>query len=270
MNPALLLDPLFAGPFLTGLMFAMLLPLLGCYLRLRGEWLAALAFAQTAAAGSLLAMLAGLPMVFGGLAAAGLAGSLKHAFDGSSHTTQGAAYGLLLLLGWAASVLMVSNLPLAERIGQALFDGQLYFTDQSHLISAAALALASLFVMRLLSQRLLLAHFFPDFLRARGLSGRRAQIGFDLLVAGALALATMSLGVMGAFALIFVPPLVAFGWGGGWRQCLLLATATGVAIYVLAFALALSLDQPFSPLCGLLLVAFAVLSGVLRRLSAGR
>ncbi len=75
---------------------------------------------------------------------------------------------------------------------------------------------------------------------------------------------------MGAFALIFVPPLVAFGWGGGWRHCLLLATATGVSIYVLAFALALALDQPFSPLCGLLLVTFAVLSAVLRRISEGR
>ena len=38
-------DPLFAMPFFTGLVFAVLLPLFGAYLRLRDEWLAALAFA---------------------------------------------------------------------------------------------------------------------------------------------------------------------------------------------------------------------------------
>jgi zinc transport system permease protein len=136
MNTDLLFDPLFAQPFATGLAFAILLPLLGCYLRLRDEWLAALAFAQSAAAGSLLAMLAGLPLALGGLAAAALAAALKHAFEGATRGTQGAAYAMLLLLGWGISVLLVANLPLAERMGHALFDGQLYFTDRSHLIAA--------------------------------------------------------------------------------------------------------------------------------------
>ena len=67
----LVFDPIFLQPFLTGLAFAILLPLLGAYLRLRDEWLAALAFAQTAAAGSLLALLAGLPLMLGGLALIG-------------------------------------------------------------------------------------------------------------------------------------------------------------------------------------------------------
>jgi zinc transport system permease protein len=266
MNTDLLFDPLFAKPFATGLVFAVLLPLLGCYLRLRDEWLAALAFAQTAAAGSLLAMLAGLPLAVGGLAAAGLAAALKHAFEGATRGTQGAAYAMLLLLGWGISVLLVANLPLAERMGHALFDGQLYFTDRSHLITAGVFALLALFALRWLSRRLLLAHFFPDFFRARGLSERRAHFTFDLLVAGALALATMSIGVMGAFALIFVPPLIAFGWADGWRCSLHLAVGSGLLAYVTAFALALVLDQPFGPLLGLLLVAAGVGSALLRRL----
>ena len=41
MNLDLLVDPLFRVPFLTGLLLAGLLPLIGMYLRLRGEWLAA-------------------------------------------------------------------------------------------------------------------------------------------------------------------------------------------------------------------------------------
>ncbi|MBA4092795.1 MAG: ABC transporter [Candidatus Accumulibacter sp.] len=265
MNGALLFDPLFAGPFATGLCFAVLLPLLGAWLRLRDEWLAALAFAQTAAAGALLAMLAGAPLLLGGLAAAALAAGLKHAFEGATRGAQGAAYAMLLLLGWGVSVLLVANLPLAERMGHALFDGQLYLTERSHLISAGVFATGALLALRPLSRRLLLAHFFPDLFRARGLSERRAHFAFDLLVAGALALATMSIGVMGAFALIFVPPLIAFGWAGSWRRALALGVAVGVASYVLAFGLALALDQPFGPLLALLLVAAGVASALGRR-----
>lgn len=266
MNGALLFDPLFAGPFCTGLFFAVLLPLLGAYLRLRDEWLAALAFAQTAAAGSLLALLAGWPLALGGLAAAALAATLKHAFEGATRGAQGAAYAMLLLLGWGVSVLLVANQPLAERMGHALFDGQLYFTERAHLVSAGLFAAAALLALRPLSRRLLLAHFFPDFFRARGFSERRAHFAFDLLVAGALALATMSIGVMGAFALIFVPPLFAFDWAAGWRRALLLSVALAVAAYVLAFALALLLDQPFGPLLALLLVGAGVASALGRRL----
>lgn len=264
MNTDVLFDPLFAEPFATGLTFAILLPLLGCYLRLRDEWLAALAFAQTAAAGSLLAMLFGLPLALGGLAAGGLAASLKHAFEGATRGAQGAAYAMLLLLGWGVSVLLVANLPLAERMGHALFDGQLYFTDRSHLITAGVFTILALTVLRGLSRRLLLAHFFPDFFRARGLSERRAHFAFDLLIAGALALATMSIGVMGAFALIFVPPMIAFSWADGWRPAILLSLATGLVSYIASFALALLLDQPFGPLLGLLLVTGGVFSALLR------
>ncbi|KAB2921217.1 MAG: ABC transporter, partial [Dechloromonas sp.] len=46
---------LFLVPFLTGLLLAVVLPLLGCYLRLRDEWLAALAYAHVTAAGALAA-----------------------------------------------------------------------------------------------------------------------------------------------------------------------------------------------------------------------
>ena len=70
-------DPLFAQPFFTGLAFAVLLPLLGAYLRLRDEWLAALAYSHVSAAGALLALVGGMPPAAGGIAAAVLAGAGK-------------------------------------------------------------------------------------------------------------------------------------------------------------------------------------------------
>ena len=59
-------NELFLLPFLTGLGLAVLLPVLGCYLRLRDEWLAALAYANVAAAGALLGLVGGLPPAAGG------------------------------------------------------------------------------------------------------------------------------------------------------------------------------------------------------------
>lgn len=266
---AMLFDPLFIQPFFTGLMFAFLLPLLGAYLRLRDEWLAALAFAQTAAAGSLLAMLFGGPLMLGGLLAAGAAAVLKSLFEGAARGVQGAAYAMLLVGGWAVSVLLVANLPLAERLGHALFDGQLYFTDAGHLVAALLSVLGVGVGLWRLSHRLLLSHFFPDFFRARGQSARRVHLLFDLLVAVALAQATMSIGVMASFALVFVPPLIAWNGAGGWRRSLLLAAGVGMLAYLLAFVLALIGDQPFGPLLAIILVFAGVLSGGFHRLQSG-
>ncbi len=248
----MLFDDLFLQPFLTGLGLAVLLPLLGCYLRLRDEWLAALTYAQVAAAGALAAMAVAWPLVLGAALAAGLAAGVKHL--ASLRGLHGAAYALLLLGGWAAAVLLVSNLPAAESMGHALFDGQLYFTDWRHLVVSVAWTGLALAFLRLFSRRLLLARLYPDFFRARGLPNWPAQLGFDLLGAGSLALATMSLGVMGAFGLIFVPPWVAFSWASSWRRGLVGAVGLGVLAYGAAFAAALEFDQPFGPILALVLI----------------
>lgn len=77
MNWDAVLDPLFFTPFVTGLLFAAVLPVLGMYLRLREEWLAALSFAQLAAAGSLVFAVLDWPVLAGGLVTAGTAAAFK-------------------------------------------------------------------------------------------------------------------------------------------------------------------------------------------------
>lgn len=243
---------LFLVPFLTGLVLAVLLPLLGCYLRLRDEWLAALAYSHVAAAGALLALVAALPPALGGLGAATVVGAGKRFF--ARRLAGGASYALLLLGGWAVAVLVAANHPSAERLGHALFDGQLYFADSLQLWLVSLFAGVALLVLRLLSQHLLLAHLYPDFFRVRGLQAWPIQSGFDVLAALALALATMSLGVMGAFALVFIPPWLAFRRAANWRKGLLLAVLIGVLAYVAAFLGALVLDQPFGPMLALVLI----------------
>ena len=129
MSFELLFDPLFRVPFATGLLLAGILPLIGMYLRLRNEWLAALAFAQMASAGALVAMVLDGPMLAGGVLAALLAALIK----GLLARAGASAYALMMLLAWGGGVLLVANHPLAEQAGHALFDGQLYFTGEAHL-----------------------------------------------------------------------------------------------------------------------------------------
>jgi len=249
-------NELFLIPFLTGLALAVLLPLLGCYLRLRDEWLAALAYSHVAAAGALLALVSGIAPVVGGIAAAGLAGASKRIFV--KRLTGGANLALLLIGGWAVSVLLAANHPMAERLGHALFDGQLYFAASEQLWLATGGALLAVIILRRWSSHLLLAHVYPDFFRIRGLKTWPVQLGFDLLAALCLALATTSMGVMGAFALVFIPPWLAFRRAPRWASGLRMALLIGVLAYVVAFVMALGLDQPFGPVLAVLLVVLGL------------
>lgn len=250
------LDPLFRIPFVTGLAFALSLPILGMYLRLREEWLAALAFAQLAAAGSLTAAISGLPLQLGALGAAG-AGSLAKSLLAPTGNN---GYAAMMIFGWAVCILLLANVPVAEHLAHALFDGQLYFVDAAQLHAAAGYLAAAGGALFLLSRPLLLERMLPGFFAASGRSARRYHVAFDLLAASGLALATASLGVMAAFGLVFVPSMIAYRIGTSWTVSLAIAAGVGLASYLLGFVVALELDQPFGPVLVLILVSIAAVA----------
>lgn len=247
---------LFLLPFLTGLLLAATLPVLGSYLRLRNEWLAALAYPHVAAAGALAAQFLALPPTLGGLTLAALAGAGKRL----NRLKGDAAYALLLLGGWSAGILITANEPLAERLGHALFDGQLYFADSTQFVAALVACVLALGVLHHLSARLLLAQLYPDFFRIRGLPSWPIHLGFDLLAALLLALATTIIGVMASFALVFIPPWIAARHAANWRKGIIRCVLIGGLAYGLAFVLALYFDQPFGAVfaISLLVLSFSV------------
>jgi len=253
-------DPLFRIPFATGLLFAAALPLLGMYLRLREEWLAALAFAQIAAAGALAAAIMGIPVLLGSIGVAGATAAAKSWLSRSGNN----GYALVMLAAWSAAILILTNVPLAEQLGHALFDGQLYFAGFEHLLSTVIFSLIAFAALRWLSSKLLLERMFPDFFRASGQSARHYHFMFDLLVAAGIALATATIGVMAAFSLVFAPSMIAWQWGKNWKTALALSAAFGLGSYLVAFELALRLDQPFGPVLVLCLVVGGVVSGAAR------
>jgi zinc transport system permease protein len=250
-----LADPIFLLPFVNGLLLAIVLPAIGAYARLRGEWLASLGIGQAAAAGIVLAAFFSLPVGVGALLVAVLAAPAKTLLgkhDGDD------TYAVMLLAGWSVALLLAANTAHGEDLSRALLQGQIYFTGPSHLMGIAAVVLAVTVLLPRVSSRLLLGRFFPEHFLANGVANPRHEVVFDMMVAVTLAIAATVVGVMGAFGLVFVPPWVVFRFAGGWRRTVAWSAGLGAAAYVVSFALAIALDQPYGPMLVATLLVMAV------------
>jgi zinc/manganese transport system permease protein len=255
---------LFTPALLNGFAYALYLPLLGCYLRLRDEILASLAYAQVGAAGALGAMALDIPLNAGGLLSAlGVAGA-KHQVayrqpTSNAHIRSNTLYAVVLVLAWSASILMTSNFPLAERLGHALFDGQLLLSGDAYPFASWAICMAGIGILRKITKHLLLAQLFPDIWRLRSRHWRWLHLGFDLLAALSIAVATMHLGVMASFAMMLILPWHTFEHAANWRKACAWAMLGSALAYCAAFGLALVWDQAFGPVLVLCLICFSVI-----------
>jgi zinc/manganese transport system permease protein len=263
MNLDVLFDPLFLVPFLNGLMLAVLLPIIGNYSRIRNEWLASLGVTQAAAAGLLLGAFVDGMATAGALLAATVAALAKWRFGGDSGND---GYAIMLLVGWSATLLLAANTARGEDLSRGLLEGQLYFTGPSDSLEIAVLLVIGLAVLYLISRELLVARLFPDRLPGRGGSVRRYELVFDVIAALSLALAASLVGVMAAFALIFIPAWIAFRFAGSWRASLIWSVSLGLLAYVGSFATAVLADQPYGPV----LVASLVVVGCSRAFMSAR
>ena len=266
MEAGLLFDPLFRLPLLVGAVLAVLLPVLGVLLRLRNEWLAALGLAHLAAASGLGGLAVGIPAVLGAPLGALVGALIKTLLGGRGNT----AYALMILAGWSATMLIAANTVLGSAIGHALTEGQLFLAGRVQLMAALVLATVAALALPWLLPRLVRARLFPRQERANRLPAWRWHLSFDLLVALAMAVGTGTVGLMAAFALAFVPPWLAFRLAPTWSLTLGFSVAAGLAAYLLAFALALYLDQPLGPTLVAVLGIGAGVAEFVRRRAAHR
>ena len=255
MDFSLLFDPLFRLPFVVGLLLTITLPLLGALLRLRDEWLASLGLAHLAAATGLAGLALHIPVVVGGAVGA-VCGALGKSF---ARGRGNSVYAFMIFIGWSLTLLIAANTVLGSAMGHALVDGQLYFAGAAQLVAVSVLFVACALSLPWLMPRLLRARFFPRNETANHLPAWRWHLGFDLLVALGMAVGVGTVGLMGAFALVFLPPWMAFQVASSWRATLLLSAGLATLGYLVAFVLALTLDQPFGPM----LVAVLLLQAML-------
>ena len=248
----ILLDPLFRIPFFVGLFVSIVLPAAGTLLRLREEWLAALGLAHLAGASGLVGLAANVPAVLGAPLGA-VVGALIKAFGNFRGNT---VYALMILAGWSVTLLVASNSSLGSVMGHALFEGQLYFAGMVHLSAAICLVVLAALVLPRCMSKLIRARLQPTFEIANAVPAWRWHLSFDLLAALGIAVGAGTLGLMGAFALAFVPPWVAFRAARTWRQCLWISIGVGLLSYTAAFVVALLFDQPFGPVLVATLLVF--------------
>ena len=246
-------DSLFTVPFLSGLLVAGALSAVGVLLRLRNEWLAALGFAHLAGASALLGLAIHVPAVLGATFGAAVGAVIKAIgrFRGNS------VYALMILGGWSITLLVAANTALGSVIGHAMVEGQLYFAGMGHFMAAAMLAVTTVAGLYWLMPIVIRNRFFPGHDAANRLPAWRWQLPFDLLTALGMAVATATVGLMAAFALVFIPPWLAFRSAKNWKQVLVVSVGFGMAGYIAAFLLALGLDQPFGPVLVALLLVIA-------------
>jgi zinc/manganese transport system permease protein len=245
-------DPMFRVPLVTGLLLALALPLLGAGLRIREQWLSSLGIAQMAAAGGVAGALLHGPVILFALLGAAV-GGLARAVTGHMRNEH---YAVMLLGGWAAVMLLAMHGHHASATATELLNGQLYFTGLPHLLGAVALVVALLASGGWLTPRLLTARLFPDHYTANRQPAWPHELCFEALVVAGVVLGITTMGVMATFAMIFVPPWVAFRLTRGWYRALLLSAALGVVAYLAGFAVALALDLPFG---GALVAALVLL-----------
>jgi zinc transport system permease protein len=255
-----LFDRLFLMPFLNGLLLASLLALLGPYSRMRGDWLASLGVAQAAGAGLLLGALAGGGATLGALCAAAVAAIAKTVLGRRSGND---AYAVMLLVGWSAALLLAANTARGEDLSRALLEGQLYFTGRSQLWTVALLLVLVIAMVKTLSRHLLLSCLLPDRLVGERRPAARYDLVFDVLMAISLALAATVVGVMAAFALVFIPAWVAFGFAASWRSTMTWSLLLAITAATSSFALAIIFDQPYGPV----LVAALIVAGSARSMA---
>lgn len=255
MSLELLWDPLFRAALLTGLVLSVVLPLLGAYLHLRREWLATLGLSHVAAGGGIVASVLGWPLLVAAFVVTALAAAVKSLLMRPGNDR----YVILMLAGWAFAILAAGASHQSELLAQSLMRGQLYFVSMSHVWTALALLVLVAVLLPWLSPRLQLERFFPDHFSANRRSPWPHRGGFELLVVSGVVLGIVVMGVMAAFALIFVPAWVAFHLARGWRQALALCVGFGVVSYLLAYGLAIVFDQPFGPVLVAVLLGLALL-----------
>lgn len=247
-------DTIFIIPFFSGLLVAISLSAIGVLLYLRNEWLAALGFAHLAGASATIGLMFHIPTVIGAIFGAVVGAVIKTItyFHGNT------VYALMILAGWSITLLVAANTVLSSIIGHIIVEGQLYFADSSHLKAAIILAFTVLAGLYWLMPILIKNTFFPNnYATKRWYWG----IAFNLLTALSMAVATATVGLMSAFALIFIPPWLAFRLSRNWKQTIVISISFGMVGYSTSFLLALFMDQPFAPvLVALFLVSVALLT----------
>jgi zinc/manganese transport system permease protein len=264
---------LMLNTWITASIVAVIAGMTGFFAVLRGQTFAAHAIPNGAFAGAAGASLLGINVIWG-LAVFALGGALGIGALGSEQRGRKArndvvtALALVLMLGLGALFVSVSS-QYAEETYALLF-GEVFGIGQGEVAPIAGLGLAAAVAIGVAFRPLMLTSALPEVAEARGVSTRRADLYFLVVMALATSMTVPVVGALLMFSLMIGPAAAARSVTARPGVALALSVAIALATVWLSIALSYRTNWPLGFFVGVAGAAFYLLGQAARGLGVSR
>jgi zinc/manganese transport system permease protein len=250
---------------------AVIAGLTGFFAVLRGQTFAAHAIPNGAFAGAAGAALLGINVLWG-LAVFAVGGALGIGALGSERPGRRGrhdvvtALTLVLMLGLGALFVSVSS-QYAQQAYSLLF-GEVFGVSRAQVLPIALLGIAVVAVIMAAFRPLMLTSALPEVAEARGLSTRRVDLCFLLVMAMATAMTVPVVGALLMFTLMIGPAAAARAVTARPGAAMALSVAVALATVWLSIALSYRTNWPLGFFVGITSAAFYLFAQATRTLTA--
>ena len=260
---------LMMNTWIAGSIVAVIAGMVGFFAVLRGQTFAAHAIPNGAFAGAAGASLLGINVIWG-LVVFAIAGALGIGALGSerqgrkSRNDVVTALGLVLMLGLGALFVSVSS-QYAEETYALLF-GEVFGISQGEVLPILGLGILSAVAIGVAFRPLMLTSALPEVAQARGVSTRRADIYFLIVMALATSMTVPVVGALLMFSLMIGPPAAARSVTARPGVALALSVAIALAVVWISIALSYRTNWPLGFFVGVAGAVFYLLGLSVRAL----
>lgn len=205
--------------------------------------------AQVATAGAAMALYLGFQPAGWQTPGVAVAATLAWALflglaSGRSRIPDEALLAFTFALGGAGAILLLAKHAAGEAHMLTLIFGNVLFVTPWQNALLALLAAAGLAWLAVYHGRLQLAFYDPDFARSRGLSPRRLEVAFHLVVGLLVALSVVVIGVLLIFSFMVLPATAALLVLGRYRPTFAASAALALGASFAGVLLSFQLDLP--------------------------
>jgi zinc/manganese transport system permease protein len=265
-------SPLMMNTWIAGSVVAVIAGITGFFAVLRGSAFAAHAIPNGAFAGAAGASLLGINVLWG-LAVFAIGGALGIGLLGSAgRGRQGrhdvvTALTLVVMLGLGALFVSMGT-QYAEETYSLLF-GEVFGVSRGEVLPIAGLGIAAAIAIGVAFRPLMLTSALPEVAEARGVSGRRVELYFLIVMALATSMTVPVVGALLMFSLMIGPAAAARSVTARPGAAMALSVAIALAAVWLSIALSYRTNWPLGFFVGIIAAAFYVI-GLGARSLAGR
>lgn len=269
MNDLLVAWQLFQDAWITALLLALLLSLLGLPFLARDQIFTGAAAAEAAVLGVVIGIVGHLGAVAGTLCGAVLAvlavAICARAFADPRRSGEAMA-GWIFLLGGGLSVLLLAHDPHGVQQTAQILLSTLIGADRTDLWISLVALLCTIFVLIRKRQVLALVITDPAHARALGLNVGGWSMAIGLVTGLAIAYAIRTAGLMFTFGMLVLPGLAAARAGSGLRATVVLTPPLAACAAIAGIMLSHGADTPPGQTIVVIGCALVVLAAPLRRL----